>query len=62
MSNYRPISLITSFPKIFEKLIYARICQHLVDSNILADEKYGFRINSSVKATTHNYLRQSSMS
>ena len=56
MSNYRPISLITSFSKIFEKLIYARIYQHLVGSNILADEQYGFRINSTVKATTHKLL------
>ena len=52
MSNYRPLSLLTSFSKIFEKLIYARI----FDSNILADEQYGFRINSTVKATTHKLL------
>ena len=57
MSNYRPISLLMSFSKIFEKLIYARIYQHLVDSNILADEQYGFRINSTVKATTHKLLK-----
>jgi hypothetical protein len=52
MSNYRPLSLLTSFSKIFEKLIYVRI----FDSNILADEQYGFRINSTVKATTHKLL------
>jgi hypothetical protein len=41
MSNYGPISLLTSFSKIFEKLMYTRIYQHLVDNNILVDEQYG---------------------
>jgi hypothetical protein len=51
MSNYRPISLLTPFSKIFEKLMYGRIYQHPIDNNILIDEQYGFRTNSSpVKA------------
>jgi len=28
MSDYRPISILTSFPKIFEKVIYNRLLQH----------------------------------
>jgi hypothetical protein len=51
MSNYRPISLLMSSSKIHEKLIYARLYQHLVDNNTLIDEQYGFRINSIVTAT-----------
>jgi len=35
-------SLLTSLSKIFEKLINTRIVQHLIDSNILVDEQYGF--------------------
>jgi len=51
-SNYRPVSLLTSFSKIFERLIYVRIYQHLVGNNISVDEQYVVRINSStVKAT-----------
>jgi hypothetical protein len=43
--------ILTPFSKIYEKQIYGRI-YHLADSNILVDEQYGFRINSStVKAT-----------
>jgi len=53
MSNYRPISLLMSSSKILEKLIYARIYQHLVDNNILIDEQYGCRINSSIVTATH---------
>jgi len=33
ISNYRPISLLTSFSKIMDKLIYARILAH-IDKNI----------------------------
>jgi len=53
MSNYRSISLLTPFSKIFEKLICARKYQHLVDNNILIDEQYGFRINSTIVKATH---------
>jgi len=56
MSNYRPISLLMSFSKLSEKLIYVRIYQHVVDCNILADEEYGCTINSTVKTTTHKLL------
>ena len=34
-SNYRPISFLTSFSKIFEKVIYSRIFYHI---NLLAPE------------------------
>jgi hypothetical protein len=47
ISNYRPISLLTSFSKIFERVIYTRLCQHLSNNNILVNEQCGFRINSS---------------
>jgi Notch-like protein len=40
MANYRPISLLTSFSKIFEKVIFNRL-QH----NILAQEQYDFELN-----------------
>jgi hypothetical protein len=41
-ANYRPISLLTSFPKIFEKIIYERLLQHIKDNNILLEEQFGF--------------------
>jgi len=43
MSNFRLISLLISFSKIFEKIIYTRIYAHVALHKILANEKYGFR-------------------
>ena len=42
VSNYRPISLVTSFSKIFETIMYCRILDHLIKYNLLSTE-YGFR-------------------
>jgi hypothetical protein len=42
IANYRLISLLTSFSKIFERIIYNRF-QHLDINNILAGEQHGFR-------------------
>ena len=42
-SNYRPISLLTCFSKIFEKLIFTRINSFICKHSILAPSQYGFR-------------------
>jgi len=47
--NYRPISLLISFSKIFEKLLYSRSYKHKCTNNILVKEQYGFRISSSTE-------------
>jgi fructose-1,6-bisphosphatase/inositol monophosphatase family enzyme len=46
ISNYKPISLLTSFSKIIEKLIYARLHAHIDMNNILVQEQFGFRTHS----------------
>jgi hypothetical protein len=41
--NYRPISLMTYFSKIFKNVVFSRL-QHDIDvNNILAQEQYDFR-------------------
>jgi len=35
--NYRPVSLLTSFSKIIEKIIYVRLYQYLNANNILVN-------------------------
>jgi hypothetical protein len=45
-SNYSPISLLTSFSKVFGKVIYNKLLQHLNNNKILVDEQFGFITNS----------------
>lgn len=42
-SSYRPISLLSSLSKLFEKLLYARLLEHTNSNDILLEEQFGFR-------------------
>ena len=46
-TNYRPISILSQFDKIFEKLIYIRISSYLEKYDLLSKNQFGFRENSS---------------
>ena len=46
--NYRPISLLSVFSKIYEKTIYVRIYSYLVKYNMIYSKQFGFRGNHSV--------------
>ena len=46
-SNYRPISILTSFSKFLERIIYNRLLSYLDRFKILCDNQYGFRKNHS---------------
>ena len=41
--NYRPISLLSVFSKIYEKCIYTRIYHYLVQNNLIYSKQFGFR-------------------
>ena len=41
--NYRPISVLQSFSKIFEKIVYNRLESYILSNNILINNQYGFR-------------------
>jgi hypothetical protein len=45
--NYRPISVLPSFSKVFEKVIFNRLLHYLDLRNILCNSQYGFRKNHS---------------
>ena len=42
-ANYRPISILPSFSKIFEKAVYNRLLQFLDRNLTLVNNQYGFR-------------------
>ncbi|GFY66236.1 probable RNA-directed DNA polymerase from transposon BS [Trichonephila inaurata madagascariensis] len=52
--NFRPISLISSIAKIYEKILLARIEKHTFDNRIIPDFQHGFRKETS---TCHQLLR-----
>ena len=43
ISNYRPISMLSVFSKLFEKLIHKRLLDFFNDNNIINPCQYGFR-------------------
>ena len=47
ISNYRPISILPSFSKVFERLMYNRLLSFLDKNNVLFRNQFGFRANHS---------------
>ena len=47
--NYRPISLLSIYSRIFEKLMYSRLTKFVKDCHILYDQQYGFRSKHSTQ-------------
>jgi len=43
ISNYRPISLLSIFSKILEKIVAESLTSYLSNNNILYDNKYGYQ-------------------
>ena len=43
MRNYRPISIISTVARIFEKLIYNQIYDYFNNHDLLANSQYGFQ-------------------
>ena len=50
-NNYRPISIICSIAKVFEKLIHKQLSNYLSNHNILSPVQSGFRANHSTTTT-----------
>ena len=42
-SNYRPISVLSTIGRIFEKVVYEKLCECLSRNNILDPRLSGFR-------------------
>jgi hypothetical protein len=56
VSNYRPISLLTSFSKIFEKIIYKRLITHITSNKIFTNSQFVFRKESSTDKATYKLI------
>jgi len=46
-SNYRPISILSPFSKIFDKCLHTQLYNYLTQNNLLCKNQYGFMKHSS---------------
>ena len=53
IENYRPVSTLPIFGKIFEKIIYKRLYSFLSQKGILSDSQFGFRTGHSTGHAIH---------
>ena len=49
LTNYRPISVLSFFSKIFEKIVYSIVFDFLCENEILYDYQFGFRSKHSTQ-------------
>ena len=55
--NYRPISVLPIFSKVFEKVIYKQLCTYFEQNNILYEHQYGFRKHMSTVQALLNHMK-----
>ena len=56
MHNYRPISNLDFISKIFERVVYQQLMDHLNKENILSACQFGFRPNRSTETALQTYV------
>jgi len=49
LNNYRPISLLPTLSKIFERVIYNQLYNYFTRKNLLSEQQYGFRSKHSTE-------------
>ena len=56
MSNYRPISILSIYSKIFEKVIYKQVYSYLDTFSVLSPDQFGFRSGKSTAQALLHFL------
>ena len=49
LNNYRPISLLPTISKVFERSIYSQLYEYFNENNLLTEQQYGFRVQNSTE-------------
>jgi len=55
-SNYRPISLLTSFSKVIKKILHKRLYHFLEQQKVFVNEQHGFRQKASTETAAFSLL------
>lgn len=58
ISNYRPISIINNFAKIFEHSLKIRLTKYLNDNQVLTDRQFGFMSGSSTENAVLDFMKE----
>ena len=58
VSNYRPISLLPIFSKIFERLVYNRLIDFINENKILSQNQFGFQKGKSTENAVTSIISQ----
>ena len=58
MNNYRPISVLSVFSKILERIVYKRVYSFLEENNILYGSQFGFRKGLSTEMALLEFLNK----
>jgi hypothetical protein len=56
VKNYRPISILSVFKNILEKLMYNRLIPFLIQNDILTEAQNGFRKNKSTDTASQSFI------
>lgn len=54
-NSYRPISLLSVFSKIFEKVAFSQFYEYLNRNNLLYSSQHGFRISHSTETASYEF-------
>jgi exonuclease III/predicted metal-binding protein len=54
--NYRPISLLSTISKIFEKVVHKQLYDYMTNHDLFKNNQYGFRANHSTEYATIEFV------
>ena len=58
ITNYRPISMLSSFSKVFEKIMFKQLQDHLNKFKIIAEEQFGFRTDPTTDKAIYKLINE----
>ena len=56
LNNFRPISILPNFSKIYEKSFYTQLISYFESKNILSDRQFGFRAGKSTSQAISSFI------
>lgn len=57
MGNYRPVTIVPIFSKIFEKVMYNRLISFLENNNVITEHQHGFRKSRCTSLATFKLVK-----